>query len=211
MKRFMLLGLVLCMALLTTPAITATTPAGSEEVDGGWREYCHARGIFDCLGGATVMGEDVTFKMNGDDALAIVDNFSAPSKSRNVVWSNFEMKGLTTDGGEISASLDQTRKSSGTLLSVGNAKFPATATMRFFLRLETGGMTLVSTKPAVFQGIVNSIPPGPGDSLALISGPVEFHEEGGNTAVTLATLNKSKVIYRRPLPLEVEPADHVKQ
>ncbi|HYG62497.1 MAG TPA: hypothetical protein VEL74_07935, partial [Thermoanaerobaculia bacterium] len=182
-----------------------------EAVDGGWLEYCHARGIFDCLGEAEVMGEEVTFKMNGDDALALVDHFSAPSKSRNVTWSNFQMRGLTTSGAEISATLDQTRKSSGTLLSVGNTKFPATATMRFFLRLETGGMTLVSTKPAVFQGIVNSIAPSPGDSLALISGPVEFYEEGGNPDVKMATLNKSRVVYRRALPLEVEPAGNVKQ
>lgn len=188
MKRFILLGLVLGVVLLAIPA-----PAAEES--GGILEWCHARGIFDCLGGATVLGSEVTFKMSGGDALAAVDAFSKPSKSRNVAWSNFEMEGLTKDGAEIRATLDQTRKSSGTLLSVGNTKFPATATMRFFLRLETGGLTLVSTKPAVFQGIVHSIPPAPGDSLALISGPIEFHEEGGDSLTILATLNKSQVIY----------------
>jgi hypothetical protein len=79
--------------------------------------------------------------------------------------------------------------------------------MRFFLRLETGGMTLVSTEPAVFQGVVRSIPPAPGDSLALISGPVRFHEQGGNSRATVATLNKSKVVYHKRgviLPNDVE-------
>jgi hypothetical protein len=147
--------------------------------------------------------------MTGGDALAGVESFSAPSKSRNVTWINFEMKGLTTDGAEISASLDQSRKSSGTLLSMGNGKFPATATMRFYLRLETAGMTLVSAEPAVFQGVVRSIPPSPGDSLALISGPVRFHEEGGDSTVTMATLDRSKVVYhkRGVTPTDVEMGD----
>jgi hypothetical protein len=195
MKRFMLLGLALGVILLTTPATGDALPA-----------YCHASDIFHCLGEATVLGTNLTFEMSGGDALALVDAFSAPSKSRNVTWTNFEMQGLTKDGAEITASLDQSRESSGTLLSVGNAQFPATATMRFFLRLETGGMTLVSTEPAVFQGIINSIPPSPGDSLALISGPVRFQEEGGSRA-TVGTLNKSRVVYHErqaSLPAKAE-------
>lgn len=183
MKRFMLLGLALGVALLTTPAAGHALPA-----------YCHASDIFHCMGEATVLSTNLTFTMTGGDALALVEEFSEPSRSRNVTWTNFEMKGLTTEGAEITASLDQSRESSGTLLSVGNEQFPSTATMRFFLRLEVGGMTLVSTEPAVFQGIVRSIPPSPGDSLALISGPVSFQEEGGSPA-TVGTLNKSTVVY----------------
>ena len=185
MKRLMLIGLALTVVALAIPA------TGAELLP----EYCHASNIFNCLGEATVLGTDVTFSMSGDDALAMVEKFESPSKSRNVTWTNFQMKGLTKDGAEITASLDQSQKSSGTLLSVGNAKFPATATMRFFLRLETGGVTMVSTKPAVFQGLIHSIPPAPGDSFALINGPVVFHEEGGNTRTTVGTLNKSKVVY----------------
>lgn len=191
MKHFMLSGLALGAVLLAAPA------TGVEAESGGFLpDYCHAKGILDCMGSASVLGTDFTFQMSGSDALAMVETFSTPSKSRNVIWTDFEMRGLTRDGAEITASLDQSRKSSGTLLSVGNAQFPATATMRFFLRLETGGLTLVSTEPAVFQGIVHSIPPAPGDSLALISGPVRFHEEGGNSLAKVATLNKSEVVYQ---------------
>lgn len=191
MKRFMLVGLAVGVVLLATPAARAVESDG----EGLLPDYCHARDIFHCTGGATVMGSNITFQMSGGDALALVEKFAAPSESRDVIWSNFEMQGVTKDGAEISAGLDQSRRSSGTLLAVGNTKFPATATMRFFLRLETGGVTLVSTKPAVFQGIVHSIPPAPGDTLSLISGPVRFHEEGGNALVTMGTLNKSQVVY----------------
>ena len=212
MKRFMLLGFVLGVVLLA--ALPAPAPAVEEVApgDGGWLPaYCHARGIFDCLGSATVLDTPVAFRMSGGDALAEVGNFSAPSKSRNVNWTNFEMQGLTNEGGEITASLDRSRKSSGTLLSMGNGKFPATATMRFFLRLETAGMTLVSTEPAVFQGIVRSIPPAPGDSLALISGPVRFYEEGGDSSLTMATLDRSKVVYhkRGVTPPDMESGDRL--
>jgi len=197
MKRFMLVGLALGLVLLTMPA------TGADFLP----EYCHAGNIFNCLGQATIEGTTVTFDMSGGDALAMVERFQAPSKSRNVTWTNFQMNGLTKDGAEIHASLDQSQKSSGTLLSVGNAKFPSTATMRFFLRLETGGVTMVSTKPAVFQGIIHSIPPAPGDSFALINGPVIFHEEGGNTRVTVGTLDKSNVVYherKASLPANAE-------
>ena len=61
---------------------------------------------------------------------------------------------------------------------MSNKEFPATVTMRFFFKIETGGMKIVSTQPAVFQGIVHSIPPGPGDVLTMISRPVQFHHEG---------------------------------
>ena len=186
MKRLMLVGLALGMVLLTTPV------AGAEALPA----YCHASDIFHCLGGATVLDRSISFEMTGGDALAMVDGFTSPSRSRNVTWTNFEMKGVTQDGDTITASLNQAQKSSGTLLSVGNEEFPATATMRFFLRLETGGVTMVSTKPAVFQGIVHSIPPAPGDSLALISGPVSFYEEGGSSSTTIGTLNKSNVVYQ---------------
>src|SRR5215217_8658936 len=118
MKRFMLLGLALGVVSLAIPATGDLLP-----------EYCHASNIFNCLGEASVLGTPVTFNMSGGDALARVENFSAASKSRNVTWTNFEMKGLTKDGAEINASLDQSRKSSGTLFSMGNGKFPATATM----------------------------------------------------------------------------------
>jgi hypothetical protein len=203
MKRLMLVGLALCVVSLAIPA------TGAEFLP----EYCHASNIFNCLGEATVLGETITFNLSGDDALAKVETFESPSKSRNVGWTNFQMKGLTKDGAEITASLDQSKKSSGTLLSVGNAKFPATATMRFFLRLETGGVTMVSTKPAVFQGIIHSIPPAPGDSFALINGPVLFHEEGGNSRATVGTLNKSKVVYheRGGILPDVERGDRVQR
>jgi hypothetical protein len=196
MKRFMLVGLALGVVLLAIPATGDILP-----------EYCHARDIFHCTGEASVLGTNVSFDMSGGDALAMVETFEAPSKSRNVTWTNFQMQGLTKDGAEITASLDQSRTSSGTLLSVGNTRFPSTATMRFFLRLETGGVTMVSTKPAVFQGIIHSIPPAPGDSFALINGPLSFYEEGGNSRLTVGTLNKSNVIYherKASLPANAE-------
>ena len=203
MKRFMLLGLALGVVLLALPVVAVELLP----------EYCHASNIFNCLGQATVLGTPVTFNMSGGDALAMVETFESASKSRSVTWSNFQMNGVTKDGAEMTASLDQSRKSSGTLFSIGNGKFPATATMRFFLRLETGGMTMVSTEPAVFQGVVRSIPPAPGDSLALISGPVRFHEEGGNSSATVATLNKSRVVYHKPgvTPPDVERGDRVQR
>lgn len=203
MKRLMLLGLALGVVFLAIPVVAVELLP----------EYCHASNIFNCLGQATVLGTTVTFNMSGGDALARVETFEKASKSRGVTWTNFQMKGLTKDGAEITASLDQSRKSSGTLLSVGNTKFPSTATMRFFLRLETGGMTMVSNQPAVFQGIIHSIPPAPGDSFALINGPVSFHEEGGNSRVTVGTLEKSKVVYheRGVTPLDMERDDRVQR
>ena len=184
MRRVMLtmLGAAAVLALVAAPAAQAA------------EEACHTDdGTCECVG--SVGGSDFTATLTGTQSLAQVEAFESPSKARSVIWSNFVMSGETDDGGTISATLDPARRSSGTVLSLENRQFPATATMRFFLRLETNGLTLVSTKPAVFQGIIHSIPPGPGDKLTLISGPVKFHEEGGPSHVAMGTLNKSTVSF----------------
>ncbi len=193
MRRVVLtmLGAAAVLALVATPAAQAVT-----------EDDCHAQGIVECETSGTVSGSAFTATLTGTQSLAQVETFESPSKSRAVTWSNFAMSGETNDGGTIFATLDPARRSSGAVLSLGNKQFPATATMRFFLRLETNGLTLVSTQPAVFQGIIHSIPPGPGDKLTMISGPLKFHEEGGPSHVVMGTLNNSTVSFgKRPAPL----------
>ena len=185
MKRVMLamLGAAAVLALVAAPA------AQADEVIA-----CHTDdGTCECTGG--IGDETFTATLTGTPSEAKVQAFESPSKARAVSWSRFVMSGETDEGATISATLDPARISSGTVLSLGNKKFPATATMRFFLRLETNGLTLVSTQPAVFQGIIHSIPPGSGDKLTLISGPVKFHAEGDPSRVVMATLNTSTVAF----------------
>ena len=190
MRRVMLtmLGAAAVLALVAAPAAQAAGVA------------CHTNdGTCACEG--SVNGSDFSATLSGTPSLAEVQPFESASKARAVTWSKFEMSGQTAEGETIFATLDPTRRSSGTVMSLKNTQFPATATMRFFLRLETNGLTLVSTQPAVFQGNIHSIPPGPGDKLTLISGPLEFHEEGGPSHVVMGTLNKSTVSFgKRPAP-----------
>lgn len=159
--------------------------------------FCHNTNFPRCLGTFSVADSDLSFDMAGSPSLAVVDEFTEPGTTRYVTWNNLDMKGTTETGEAIAATLDSTRQSSGTVLSVGNTEFPATATMRFFFRIETGGMRLVSELPAVFQGIIHSIPPAPGDVLTLISGPVEFHPEG-EPDMKIGALKESNVAFTEP-------------
>jgi hypothetical protein len=185
MRRVLLtmLGAAAVLALVAAPAAQALT------------EECHPETLT-CETTIEVDGSAFTATLTGASSEAKVQAFESPSKARAVTWlSQFAMSGETSDGGTISATLDPTRLSTGTLLSLGNKQLPATATMRFFLRLETNGLTLVSTQPAVFQGNIHSIPPGRGDRITLISGPVKFHVEGDPSRVVMATLNNSTVVF----------------
>lgn len=170
MLRKVLMAPAILVAMMVAAA--ATTPAGERTF------FCHSTSFPRCLGVFSVAGSALSFNMAGTPALAVVDEFTEPAVTRNVTWTTIEMRGTTETGEDIIATLDPDRQSSGTVLSVGNTEFPATATMRFFFRMEVGGMTLLSEHPAVFQGIIHSIPPAAGDVLTLISGPVEFHQEG---------------------------------
>jgi hypothetical protein len=163
--------------------------------------FCHGSSFPRCLGVLNVAGNDVSYQMTGTPALAEVDEFTDSATTRNVLWSNIDMKGTTQAGEAIAATLDPSRQSSGTVLSVGNEEFPATATMRFFFRIETGGMRLVSDRPAVFQGIIHSIPPAAGDVLTLIGDPVEFSLEGDPKA-KLGTLKEASVAFNNPAGTE---------
>jgi hypothetical protein len=182
------------LAMVAAAAVLALVAAQTAQA--AQQEACHTNdGTCECH--LTVDGSDLTATLTGTQALADVEAFESPSKARAVTWSNFVMSGETSDGGTISATLDRASGSSGTVLSLKDAEFPATATMRFFLRLETNGLTLVSSEPAVFQGIIHSIPPGYGDQLRLISGPVKFHEEGGPADLVMGTLNRSTVSFSK--------------
>jgi hypothetical protein len=157
--------------------------------------FCHGTNWPSCLGVFNVLGSDLSYQMNGSPSLAVVDVFTDPAKARTVTWTNINMKGTTEKGDAISATLDASRQSSGTVLSVGNSEFPANATMRFFFQIQTGGLTLVSERPAVFQGIIHSIPPAAGDVLTL-SGPVDFHPQGESQNV--GALKKAAVSFNDP-------------
>jgi hypothetical protein len=158
---------------------------------------CHGIGWPDCTGVFNPFGgADISYEMKGSPTLAAIDKFRDPSKARNVTWQDLEMQGKTATGDAIAVSLDTSRKSSGTVLSVGNKEFPATATMRFFFRMEIEGIMMVSDRPAVVQGIIHSVPPSPGDVLTLIGDPVEFHQEG-NPDMKIGTLKKSTVSFHK--------------
>jgi hypothetical protein len=62
-------------------------------------------------------------------------------------------------------------------------------------------MRLVSDRPAVFQGIIHSIPPAAGDVLTLIGDPVEFSLEGDPKA-KLGTLKEASVAFNNPAGTE---------
>ena len=181
------------MVLLALMAAVSTAPAAQTFL------FCHGTNWPSCRGILSAAGTDISFSMAGTPALAEVDEFTDPATTRNVLWKDIDMKGTTEKGDTISATLDPARQSSGTVLSVGNTEFPATATMRFFFRMEFAGMTLVSEQPAVFQGIIHSIPPAPGDVLTLIS-PAEFHREGETEAI--GVLKESAVSFTAPTPAE---------
>ena len=182
--------------ILMVPAILAATMAAVSAAP-LLTLFCHGPGWPSCRGILNVAGADLAYQMTGTPALAEVDEFTDSATTRNVLWSNIDMKGTTEKGDAIGATLDPSRLSSGTVLSVGNQEFPATATMRFFFRMEAGGMTLVSDKPAVFQGIITSIPPAAGDVLTLIGDPVEFHPET-DPNLNVATLKKASVTFNNP-------------
>jgi len=192
MSKAMLRMIVIVPAVLVILAAgVATAPAATQLL------WCHNTNFPSCLGTLSVAGTDLSYSMSGSPSLAMVDGFTDPGTTRNVTWSNLNMNGTTANGDSITATLDTSRQSSGTILSVGNTEFPATATMRFFFRMETAGMRLVSDTPAVFQGIIHSVPPSPGDSLTLISGPVDFHPEGASGPV-VATLKQATVDFNDP-------------
>jgi hypothetical protein len=171
----------------------SVAPAAGVAEDG----LCHGLGWPACVGVFTFFDSDVAYQMNGSPTLASVDKFTSPSKTRNVTWSKLEMQGKTEKGDVMIATLDSSRQSSGTVLSVGNTEFPATATMRFFFKMEIGGLKLISDRPAVVQGIIHSIPPSGGDVLTLIGEPVDFHQEG-EPDLKVGTLKQSSVSFNNP-------------
>jgi len=175
-------------------AAVSNAPAAEEPGDG---EVCHGIGWPDCIGAFEMFGTDISYEMKGLPTLAVVEKFKDPSKTRVVTWQSLEMEGKTEAGDVMTMTLDTSRESSGTVLSVGNKEFPATATMRFFLRIEIGGLKLVSDRPAVVQGIIHSVPPADGDVLTLIGDPVEFHQEG-EPDLKVGTLKESKVSFKQP-------------
>jgi hypothetical protein len=192
MSKALLRMIVIVPAVLVILAAgVATAPAATTQL-----LWCHNTNFPSCGGILNVAGNSVSYTMTGTPSLAMVDGFTDPGTTRNVTWSNLNMNGTTGTGDPISATLDTSRQSSGTILSVGNTEFPATATMRFFFRMDAAGMSLISDRPAVFQGIIHSVPPSPGDSLTLISGPVDFHPDGASSPVI--TLKAATVNFNDP-------------
>ncbi|NOT00970.1 MAG: hypothetical protein HOP29_10115 [Phycisphaerales bacterium] len=103
----------------------------------------------------------------------------------------------------VAASLNPSETSTGTILSLEDTEFPAAATISFFLKIETAGMTLVSVSPAVFQGTIHAVPPAIGDYLLLTGGPVAFHDITA-PGVTVATLTQSTIRFTGPVPAVTE-------
>ena len=194
-RKVLMVPAILLIMITAVWAAPATTTGGGGAAQRSF--YCHGTSFPSCLGTLQVLGASINYRMTGTPALAEVDVFTAPGTSRAVNWTDIHMTGTTDKGDPISATLDTDRPSSGTVLSVGNSEFPATATMRFFFKIDAAGMTLVSDSPAVFQGIIHSIPPGPGDVMTLISGPVSFHPEG-QPDQKIAALREASVNFNDP-------------
>ena len=165
---------------------------------------CHGIKKPNCRGVFTLFGSDLRYAMSGSTSFAEVDVFTNSGTARKVTWKSIAMTGTIGKDIPIEATLDPLRTSTGTVLSVDNKEFPATATMRFFFRIETQGIVLISDEPAVFEGKIHSIPPGPGDVLRLVSDPVSFHlQEMPGRAV--GTLGQSIISFARQSEGEPEP------
>jgi Immunoglobulin I-set domain len=147
-----------------------------------------------CVGTLTNLlgGGTLSYTMSGTSSFALVDAFTNAETARNVIWTNILMQGTIGTNSTFTATLDPSRTSTGTVVSVGSVEFPAAATMSFFFRLNSDGIFYISDNPAVLQGTVTALPPAPGDTLSLVSGPVVFHAEGvpsqTNFALTFSTV-----------------------
>jgi len=164
---------------------------------------CHGIKKPNCRGVFTLFGSDFRYSMSGSTSFAEVDVFADVGTPRKVTWKSIAMTGQIGKNTPIEATLDPNRQSMGTVVSLGHNEFPATATMRFFFRIETQGIVLLSDEPAVFEGTIHSIPPGTGDELKLVSGPISFHMEG-TIARTIGTLKQSTISFSKPPEPESE-------
>ena len=184
---------VLVLVLVTLPMVPAA--------EGAPVFACHGIKKPNCRGVFSLFGADLRYNMTGSPAEAEVEAFTKPKTPRSVTWKSLSMKGTIGTTGEITATLDQRHPSTGTILSLGRAEFPATATMRFFLKLNAGGVDLISDTPAVFRGTIHAIPPAPGDALTFAGEPVKYHPAAA-PGITFATLKKATVSFATSGPKE---------
>jgi hypothetical protein len=125
---------------------------------------------------------------------AEVEDFQHPQVPRRQTWTSVHMEG-TTQFGNVSVALDQSRVSEGEIVSQGGTEFPATNTTRFFfiMTMDTpmGQKNLTSDAPVTLVApTISSIPP---DATYDLLFPVDFYEVGDPLKITVGTLTASSV------------------
>jgi hypothetical protein len=135
---------------------------------------------------ATVAGAAVNITFTGSGAHS--------QNGLNVLFSFKQLTAASSPLGPLSASLDPSRPSAGTLSS---STFPAVHRQNFFLRIKTSTMgTLISDAPLTLSATIRSSPPTATYTSA--TGNVAFYREGDP--------NKQPVLTVQSVSSDITPA-----
>jgi len=108
----------------------------------------------------------------------------------SVDWSRITMNAQSSVLGNLTATLDPSHSSTGTLSSTS---FPALMhnDLRLAINCTDTGIVLVSDSPFQIEATINSVPPTA--TYTQVGGPVNFYRQGDPAKTTVATLTTATV------------------
>jgi hypothetical protein len=171
----MLFLLALALTLVAVPAFAATSPSSQQGVQ-----------INSLVQGTLSSGSAVSITFTGSAAHTV--------SGQTVVFNVKQLVAATSPLGPLTASLDPSRASTGTLSS---PTFPAVHRQNFFLLIKGSTLgTLVSDLPLTLSATIQSSPPTA--TYRSVSGNVVFYRQGDP--------NKQPVLTVQSVSSDVKPA-----